>query len=228
MSRDIEQQLRFRFQALCEAIGKELGGSILHADVLFDQLAQKYAEPHRRYHTLMHIADGLHWLHEVRPMVDYPLALELAWWYHDVVYDPQSRTNEADSARFVRLAWGATNILPVSTQHYDIFWNVVESCILATRHLHTGLWATRPIEHMLIADIDLSVLAEHADVFGEYEQGIREEYRHCSDSEFAEGRATFLRKLLQRPQIFSHPYFYLRLEARAQDNILRSFRGLTA
>ena len=68
------------------------------AGVAYTDLAAAYAEPHRAYHTLAHIAAVLATLDTLRDAAqDWP-ALQLAAWFHDVVYDPRRDDNEAQSA----------------------------------------------------------------------------------------------------------------------------------
>src|SRR5438128_2275218 len=63
------------------------------------RLVAAYCEPHRHYHNLQHIMemlDRMPWL-QVRKKPD-TILVELATWYHDIVYDPRSAENEARSA----------------------------------------------------------------------------------------------------------------------------------
>src|ERR1043165_7022793 len=73
----------------------------------FAQIVTAYSEPHRHYHTLDHIVWMLHQLFiEVKYSTPFPepewKMLELATWYHDVVYDPRSEENESRSAEVAR------------------------------------------------------------------------------------------------------------------------------
>src|SRR5438128_12245744 len=61
-------------------------------------LSKRYTERHRAYHTLRHIEQCLVEFDEVRREAVDPIAVELALWYHDAVYDPHARDNEERSA----------------------------------------------------------------------------------------------------------------------------------
>lgn len=63
-----------------------------------DEVIKRYQEPHRFYHTLDHLQDIYQQL-EDRALGDQK-ALLLATAYHDVIYNPQSATNEEDSAEY--------------------------------------------------------------------------------------------------------------------------------
>ncbi len=68
----------------------------------FDDLAKRYAEKHRYYHTLRHVNTCLMLLDEVGGLVSDLFSLETAIWFHDVIYDPLRNDNEAMSAVYVK------------------------------------------------------------------------------------------------------------------------------
>jgi predicted metal-dependent HD superfamily phosphohydrolase len=65
-----------------------------------DELIARYGEPHRRYHTMIHVEDCLT---QVRASTDLTAdqrdLLETAIWFHDAIYDATRHDNEAESAR---------------------------------------------------------------------------------------------------------------------------------
>jgi predicted metal-dependent HD superfamily phosphohydrolase len=69
-------------------------------------LAARYEEPHRQYHTLVHIEDCLLKLDAARVLLDANEAdaVELALAWHDAVYDPRAGDNEEKSAALFRAA----------------------------------------------------------------------------------------------------------------------------
>ena len=73
----------------------------------FDDLAARYAEPHRHYHTLDHIRAVLEIVDRIGATARNPAALELAVWFHDVVYDTHAGDNEEQSAAHARSVLGA-------------------------------------------------------------------------------------------------------------------------
>ena len=176
-------------------------------------LLLRLAEPHRRYHTAVHVMWVVRRLSAAPDHLDRA-ALVLAALYHDAIYDPRaaSPANEVASADLAAV---------VAT---DLGWEpqrvaLVHRLILATAHLE-------PADHSesgdgfesgdgldeherTLVDADLAILgAEPAD-YSAYVAGVRAEYSHVSDSEWRAGRSAVLQHLLQNPA----------LSARARANL---------
>jgi predicted metal-dependent HD superfamily phosphohydrolase len=62
------------------------------------RLVAAYSESTRAYHNLSHLEECLIEFDRVGSNLSDPSAVEAALWFHDVVYDPRSTTNEEDSA----------------------------------------------------------------------------------------------------------------------------------
>src|SRR5829696_446987 len=69
-----------------------------YVDQTFDDVADRYQEPHRCYHTLEHVASVLRCVLDLSGFARDPGPVRMAAWYHDVVYDPKGADNEARSA----------------------------------------------------------------------------------------------------------------------------------
>lgn len=98
----------------------------------FVALCASYSAAGRAYHTLAHIAHMLHLVAQWPELVEDETAVQLAIWFHDVVYEPTRRDNEAQSAHYaqqVLAGWGASPLLMAR----------VTQMILATQHgAYTG------------------------------------------------------------------------------------------
>jgi predicted metal-dependent HD superfamily phosphohydrolase len=93
----------------------------------FAPIAAAYGAPGRHYHTLDHLA---HCFAELDAAVaagltHNPVALELAVWFHDLVYDPAAGDNEQRSARAAAAAINA-----FGGPHVD----AVTRLIICTKH----------------------------------------------------------------------------------------------
>lgn len=179
-------------------------------------LENAYQAGGRFYHTLDHILDCLDRFDEVRDLVGIPEAVELAIWFHDVVYKKASSRNEADSA-----TWASASLMRGHGDR-DLIERV-NALILATRHSDTPV--ENPDEKWMV-DIDLSILGRSADIYDRYEAAIRKEYRWVPPPLYRRRRAELLRSFLQRPRIFLTDPFFDWYEAQARRNLARAVAAL--
>jgi predicted metal-dependent HD superfamily phosphohydrolase len=188
-----------RFHELCRRVGVagELAGKV------FTDLANLYAEDHRKYHNMLHIDRMLGWLDAAGERND---SVELAIWFHDAVYDPFGGDNEAKSARYFTAHFGSS-VSPSLKED-------VERLISATD-------STRPRsgreDENLIIDIDLSILGASPADYADYRDAIRCEYSAVPEVKFTAGRGSILRRFLSQ-RIYSTAFFE-HLERQARANI---------
>lgn len=182
---------------------------------LYRDLVARYREPHRRYHTLEHLAYCFDRFDEARALAARPGEVALALWFHDAEYDPRRADNEARSAAWARTVAGAAG-LPT-----DVGARVGAS-ILATRHRDLPV----DPDARLVVDIDLAILGAEPERFDAYERRIREEYAWMPEVEFRAGRGALLQRLLARTGIYSTPHFLECFERRARLNIARSLERM--
>ncbi len=67
-----------------------------------ERLITAYSAPDRHYHNLDHISECLGELDAARHLAADPVAVELALWFHDAVYDSRATANEERSADLAR------------------------------------------------------------------------------------------------------------------------------
>lgn len=183
---------------------------------LFERIIAAYAEPHRAYHTLQHLDECLASLAPAAHLAHAIGSVELALWFHDAIYDTRAKDSEVRSARWARKELSVSGVTPDVAES-------VEALVLATRHDVTPADA----DARLLVDVDLSILSAPAARFDEYEAQVRIEYGWVPEDAFREGRSRVLRTFLDRPAIFSTPWFRDRCEARARQNLARSLARLT-
>lgn len=212
-----ELSLQARWLALWERLEKRGAGGEHEQD--YRDLAARYRESHRAYHTLEHVEHLLDELDAVRGLAEDPDAVEFALWFHDAVYDIGAGNNEEESARLARAA-ALGHGMPAA-------WaDRVSSLVLATRH------AAPPVEAdaQLVVDIDLSILGQPWERFDAYENQILAEYAPLLEehgaARFSAGRAAILRRFLDRPTIYSTRYFQEKYEEPARANLRRSIARL--
>lgn len=183
------------------------------APALWQDIAARYREGHRAYHTLHHIAACFHELDASAAQAS--VAVELAVFFHDVIYDPRASDNEEASARY------ATHALDELGAPAPLYGEV-SRLVLATKHDA----APADADEQLLVDVDLSILGTEAGTFDVYEREVRQEYAFVPALPFAAARAAILEAMLARPQIFATPWFFSRYEQRARKNLARSISAL--
>lgn len=206
--------LRARWQALMTHLESDRGA----ADATWDMLVRHYCEPQRAYHNLSHIMALLRLADSERMHVNRSEILELAIWFHDVIYDTHASDNELRSATWARHAMRTMHIDP-----HLIFQ--VEHCILATqRHEVTS---PEIADLPLFLDIDLAILGAPEEIYHRYVQVIRAEYDWVPEDAYRAGRSGILRRFLDRPALFFTPSMAARFGARARQNIQWELKELS-
>ena len=171
-------------------------------------LESAYGEPQRHYHTLGHIEHCLGQFDHVTELAESADALELAIWFHDVIYVAGSPSNERESADlFLEKSDGVLR---------NSIRRDVESLIMAT--LHSGVELSEP-DQKLMVDIDLSSFGMTWEVFKHDSENVRREMHHQSDAEFYPKQARFQDTLLRQKRFFQSDYFHDRLESQARRNL---------
>lgn len=198
------------WRKLCEAAG--LYGAI---GPWFDRLRAAYHEPQRHYHDLRHIAECLAEFSLVREQTVGAAGIELALWFHDVVYDPRSSANEVRSAD---LAEQCLHELGGPAELAD----AVRLLVLATQKHDASLHPSAGV----MVDVDLSIFGKPTERFREYEAQIRREYDWVPTEVFNPKRAEILEGFLQRERIFNTETFSRRYEATARENLEGSIEKL--
>jgi len=172
----------------------------------WQEIATAYNLPQRHYHTLQHIEQMLGLLDVVKEHCADLTALQLAIFYHDIVYDAQRSDNEVQSA-----AIACKRLSALAYQSID----KVVALILATQeHESSG---DKDTDYLL--DIDLSILGAEWSRYEAYAQQVREEYRIYPDAVYNPGRVKVLQHFLGLKRIFKTDYFYHMLEAQARVNL---------
>lgn len=175
------------------------------------EVTRRYAEPHRAYHDAAHV--GLLWLRHLLHGGDAgDRAMALAILFHDAVYDPLATDNEERSAALLAA------LVPGDTA-----W--AQAAIRATTdHLaHAGT----DCRVLRLLDLDLTPLAERADVFARNAAALRREYAAVSDAAWRTGRCRVLERFAA-----AKPLFRTRLgaiyEDHARDNLAAEISNLCA
>lgn len=183
-------------------------------------ISTQYSKPYRHYHSLSHLEDLFSKLDQISALIQKPQIVELAIFFHDLIYEPESKTNEQDSAQwFVNFAKECTTMKPE-----DI--SLVERYILQTAN-HLSCNEQHGHDLLYFLDLDLSILGSHStDQYSKYAQGVRQEYSVLSDEQFCAGRSQFLKKMLAVENLFYTSHFRISIGEKAKENMQRELHEL--
>ena len=182
---------------------------------LLSEIAARWDEPHRRYHSLQHLRECLTLFEENRALAEHPGEVAIALWFHDAVYETREHDNEELSAK-----WAAQALTDAGASGEVVAR--VQALIVATRH--DGMVATA--DARLVVDIDLAILGAAPARFAEYERQIRDEYAHVPEPVFRAKRAEILRAFLTREPLFLTPALETRFELAAKTNLAAAITSL--
>ncbi len=186
-------------------------------------LVAHYQEPSRHYHTLTHVLECLATLDEYAAKTkallgdDAYIELELALWYHDVIYDTHRADNEAASAEFFV---GEATLLGLESALVER----VRAFIQMTDHKSEPQSAC----DKLLISIDLATLGSAPQKYAAYAKAVRREYELVPEADYRAGRAKVLQSFLDRETIYLDPWLSSRLETRARENLARELQELQA
>ena len=186
------------------------------AEELRTRLAERYAEPHRRYHDLRHLHEVLQTVDELSGAADDIDTVRWAAWFHDAVYDVHRADNEERSAE---LAVEELTALGYEPARVDEVARLVR--LTATHHPADG-----DANGAVLCDADLRILASESWRLAEYVHGVREEYAHVPEGDFRKGRAAVLRDLLSADRLYRTEVARDRWEERARANLAAELRQL--
>jgi predicted metal-dependent HD superfamily phosphohydrolase len=182
------------------------------SQVVYQQLLDAYNEPHRVYHNLGHIESCLTIFDRVSELLDDPDAVELAIWFHDVIYKVGDSDNEQLSANlFMTLT---------DSLFSNEFRDSVYRHIMATCH---DCSAITNADTKLMVDIDLSSFGLPWTDFLNDSKKVRAEMGHISDAEYHQKQTSFQLSLLNQPSFFNSDYFCEHYEAQARSNLAKLF-----
>lgn len=178
---------------------------------VFRLLVAAYSAPDRYHHNLDHLAEMFGVVAQLTALTDDPAAVQLAVWFHDAVYDPRAKDNEARSAD---LAVSVLGLVGVPRSELDR----ITRLIAATAHLDDFPPPEDP-ETAVLLDADLAVLGASGERYQQYAAAIRREYAWVPDPEYRKARAKVLENFLSRPRIFWTDLMHQEAEGPARANI---------
>lgn len=200
-----------KFQQYWAQFSDSINLRSMQSESLFSILFHFYVGNY--YHTHQHIIECLELFNEIKHQLEDPVAVELAIWFHDIIYDPQASDNEEQSAKLMQKH--CVGILKKTELEKVARW------IIATKkHLPTK-------EHDLkyLLDIDLAILGSSTQRFAEYEQQIQKEYDWVETQQYQMKRKEVLTHFYHMTPLYQTAYFQEKLELSAKNNLMNSIKN---
>lgn len=201
---------------------------------LGENLLERYEQPHRKYHTSVHLSEmltALKTLYEQHHTAT-PRAVLLAAWFHDAVYEANPGEDEAASADLAR-----TTLTPLAStgsltnREVTAIAHLIE--LTASHQLADGIeeytsGALTRADAAFFLDADLAILAADSPRYTRYVAGVRAEYAHYAPDAFTRGRAAILQGFLNRTTIYASDTAHLLWDAPARLNLRTELEGYRA
>ena len=201
---------------------------------LGEDLLERYEQPHRKYHTSVHLSEMLTALKTLykRHHTATPRAVLLAAWFHDAVYEANPGEDEAASADLAR-----TTLAPLAStgsltnREVTAIAHLIE--LTASHQLADGIeeytsGALTRADAAFFLDADLAILAADSPRYTRYVAGVRAEYAHYAPDAFTRGRAAILQGFLNRTTIYASDTAHLLWDAPARLNLRTELEGYRA
>jgi predicted metal-dependent HD superfamily phosphohydrolase len=186
------------------------------AEKAFNLLVAAYSTPSRCYHTLKHIDRVLSIIQILQGYTNNLAAVQLAAWFHDVVYDTEAQDNEERSADY---AFELLSNLGIPERTI----NTVTHLILNTKNHQAAM---NDYDSQVLLDADLAILAANSVQYKEYAHAIRQEYGWLQESDYITGRQQVLERFLLRSHIYFTPLMSEFAEPSARGNIQAEIQSL--
>jgi predicted metal-dependent HD superfamily phosphohydrolase len=208
-----EDWYRLDWNQLCQQLGVKDPDK---ASKIYRELFYLYEAPGRHYHNLFHVymivAENFQ---PIRHQLADRLAVHMAIWFHDAIYDTKASDNEEQSADLAKEKIKELG-LP------DAFGKKVSDLILTTKHL------SKPKESdaQYLVDMDLAIFGQPEVIFNNYVGEMRLEYGWKSDADFAKDKKDLVERFLKRRLIYCTDFFQNKYEVQARKNLERSLEKL--
>lgn len=195
---------------------------------VFTRIIEKYMQPHRYYHNVLHIAAIFRILDELIESGELDalfaavaeeevVAFKLAMFLHDVIYNAAPEGQDEDQsiefAEEVLTEIGFLTTIINRTKH-----------LINLTKIHQV--DSRDLLAQIFIDLDLSILGAETEVFDRYDRNIRKEYSRYDINAYLFGRSAVLHSIKDagREQIFHNSVFKRKYEQKAQENLERTVK----
>lgn len=184
--------------------------------LMYSKIDEAYGGEGRYYHNMTHIENVLDSISELRSLANDYHAIQLAVWFHDIVYETERQDNEARSA-----SYGYEALIELGID--EVIAARVRDLILVTADHRAP---DGDMDAKILIDADLAPLAADQALFAIQSEDIRKEAAGMPVEAFIDSRRRFLNGMLDRERIYLTPQFHNSLEEKARENIKGSLAAL--
>lgn len=175
-------------------------------------LSKAYSKSSRHYHNLEHLEDMIRNFFHYQKEIESPIEMQLAIFYHDVIYKVTRKDNEEKSAELAMEIFTKTKINS----------NILNEMIMSTK-FHDA----KTSDEKWMVDFDLAILGKSWSEYEEYTKKIRKEYKIYPDLLYKPGRKKVLLHFLEKERIYLTEEFFHQFEKSARSNIEREIKNLS-
>lgn len=181
-------------------------------------LIQNYSGKSRYYHDLNHIWAMLNQSEECKDQLQDKDVIDFSIWFHDIIYKSTKKDNEKKSAEF------AQRTLQNFSIESDRIGQVYDLILSTQKHQIIG---SSNLDNAYLLDFDLSILGKSWEVYENYIQQIRREYKIYPNFLYNPGRKKVLETFLQRKTLYFTEKYRELYEQRARENLEREITQLS-
>lgn len=185
---------------------------------VFQEIVLAYSQANRFYHNLDHIQQVLTVITDLKYLAQDLPSIQLAAWFHDLIYNPQASDNEQQSANYA-IATLEQLAMP------QLIIAKVNDLILQTASHQAQL---QDVDTQILLDADLAILGATWTEYNYYRQAIRQEYNWLDDTQFQQGRSRVLQSFLNRDKIYQTEPIREQRELQARSNLTQELQLLSS
>jgi predicted metal-dependent HD superfamily phosphohydrolase len=155
---------------------------------------------------------------KIKNMFENVFEAEAAIWFHDIIYNIGSKTNENESAEY------AERYLKEIGVEDNISIEKVKSMIINTDYSLKNKVLSN--DEKLLIDLDMSILGSLRKDYNKYCENIRKEHESISEEDFYRGRLIFIENMLSKNSIFKTLFFKNKYEKMAKKNLKHELKEI--
>lgn len=183
-------------------------------DLLWKSLNNHYSEKHRTYHNKTHLTELFKYFDTYKEQINNPETLAFSIFYHDIIYNIWKKDNEEKSADFA-----VKELLKIEMHSH--FLDTIYQQIIATKtHI------ANDNDTKWFVDFDLAILGKPSEVYKNYAQLIRKEYKLVPSFMYKKGRKKVLQHFIDKPFIYATDEFRNLYENQAKENLTNELNSL--